>query len=1395
MMDPGTAVGVASLGIQVCEGLLKYYRDWKGYEDDIRETCTEIADLSKTFGLLSDTLQRASPNALAQRAQECLTTTQEGVQQLEKKRKKLHREAPTGLRHKVQAGGLRLVYPLRKSTLEKLKEIVQVLIQQLDLAMQVILLDNSSSIQATTAQIEHKLENVTDLTTQIAATTLDTKAQLSDAATNIKTLLSAEEARTLDMILEWLAAPDPSINHRQACDKYEPGTGEWFLKSQDYQDWVSGPSPLLWLHGKAGCCKTVLCSTIIEKVQCNISEKYSTAFAYFYFSFSDERKQTYADMLLSVVTQLSRDRHVHPLLKAAYEKHHPHEPSAHVLEGLLQALLEEAPIPVLVFDALDECTEEQRGLVVEGLKRITYSVPNTRILLTSRRESDIVDLMADWCENQLAINESGVNADIDIFVQKALATDRKLMCLPTATKKEIADMFHEKSDGMFRWAALQLQSIRSLKILRPAYVSAALYAMPRTLDKTYERVLTSIDDLYFEEARTALEWLALSTRPLTVAEMAEVCSIRLDNNGEPSLDEGGHVALLGLLGVISSLVLVEMPQEKAALHDDNSFGEPYPEKYDSSCYRQTIRLAHFSVKEFLVSTRLQQSDAGLSRYALSDSQVHSSLSQSCCAYFLYFTNGPSIKIWIQDEKDPKPGKSGRGYGGQDYLKEFTPFYPLLPYVCTQWTHHQRLAESSKQQFQTHTSLHMRILADERLRVSWLRLTGRRISAFANENSWHPLKYRLHFVALGNWHDNTTSLYWAAILGLQQTVSWICASASPQDIRNPGGVYHTAAHCAAYCGDERILETLMESGADVHCEGGVFRTILQAAAFSGNPKVVEVLLKNGADVRCEGGRYGTAVLAAAVCGHTEIVLQLLRADPGKRVLNFRSNEFGTALEAAASKGNECIVEALLQAGADHRKAMVEAVRQGHTGVGRILINHGADLDIYMNDFKVPAEHTCWILPLIHFAVGFGSEEMVAMLIQAGADVTTLSKALLLSAAEVGSMEKFEMLVEAGVHIDRSSEDLLVGAARGGAVSIVEVLLQAGFTVVGKHVPLIAAAEVGSEGMVKLLLKAGADIHGRAQYDSLHGHEGNALIAAAANGNVVILSHLLDAGVYPEDEDYSQGPWSRSHKYSNRGWWSCKQIALMRAIEFWEDHRREKDASSRCAIMIQKLIDAGADIHTGNGAAFMGRNEEAIMKLVQVLLTNGANIDAQENSNFLDYIKCRPSILYKAIDTNITKLVQLLLDHGADVNGYGWTRYSPEYLATHGLPDDSIEFMDRYDSILLGGIRTGNVKMVKLLLEGGADVKTLGAAEARTLIAATWKHGLYDPREDSNRVAILSMILDRMLEMRGIDDPVFDDDEDALRRSMKRFSKYHEMERESLTETKDLIRERRAVFMNK
>ena len=52
----GSAVGIASLGIQICQGLLSYYDDWKGYHSDISSTYESIDDLSRTLILLKASL-------------------------------------------------------------------------------------------------------------------------------------------------------------------------------------------------------------------------------------------------------------------------------------------------------------------------------------------------------------------------------------------------------------------------------------------------------------------------------------------------------------------------------------------------------------------------------------------------------------------------------------------------------------------------------------------------------------------------------------------------------------------------------------------------------------------------------------------------------------------------------------------------------------------------------------------------------------------------------------------------------------------------------------------------------------------------------------------------------------------------------------------------------------------------------------------------------------------------------------------------------------------------------------------------------------------------------------------------------------------------------------------
>jgi hypothetical protein len=428
------------------------------------------------------------------------------------------------------------------------------------------------------------------------------------------------------------------------------------------------------------------------------------------------------------------------------------------------------------------------------------------------------------------------------------------------------------ASSRFRWAALQLHSIRSLKILRPSYISAALHEMPRTLDGTHDRVLSAIDDQYSDEAKTALYWLAFSARPITVAELAEACSIRIEHNEEPSLEDGGYEAITGLLDVISSFVLLGKPEDTR----DSGIGEPWPHKFVKDSYGP-VRLAHFSVKEYLISARLRDRNLQFSKYWLDQSIAHRVLGQMCSAYFLFFTEEPRVKIWIDEEKAPYRHYfnaltsymmvSAQDYLShfhydeyddtvvlhahlvpQDYLEDMNLAFPLLKYACNYWHEHQKIAESWSGPLREHERLHFQILEDERVRVAWLRLEDRDgeryMHGFPNTQLIIADKLSVH------WHDRTQALYWAVSLGLSETVLLLYNREPKPDVNHVAGKYEFPLQVAASKGDNDMVNLLIDKGANPNLKGGYYGTALQAAVERGYERVVENLLQAGADPNCE-----------------------------------------------------------------------------------------------------------------------------------------------------------------------------------------------------------------------------------------------------------------------------------------------------------------------------------------------------------------------------------------------------------------------------------------------------------------------------------------------------------------------------------------------------------------
>jgi len=68
-------------------------------------------------------------------------------------------------------------------------------------------------------------------------------AELSQRFIYSWSLLSGEK------IYQWLAAPDPSRNYNEACEKHQENTGFWFINSPQFAEWKMQPDILFWVCG------------------------------------------------------------------------------------------------------------------------------------------------------------------------------------------------------------------------------------------------------------------------------------------------------------------------------------------------------------------------------------------------------------------------------------------------------------------------------------------------------------------------------------------------------------------------------------------------------------------------------------------------------------------------------------------------------------------------------------------------------------------------------------------------------------------------------------------------------------------------------------------------------------------------------------------------------------------------------------------------------------------------------------------------------------------------------------------------------------------------------------------------------------------------------------------
>ena len=394
--------GLLSLGIQVTDSLVKFYKKYKDQDADVARITGNLESLLNTFQSLDTTLQsRTFPPGeqnLIKNVESSIQKCDELIQELKDECKKLDKATAIGIKSRIKVAGRRAAYPFRHSTLEKLDEDVSEIRDNLSLALDVLQLKAHQKIQ--------------------------------DGITEIQLLLERMRASNLSSeIRDWLKALDATLNHNAACAKRHPGTGAWFIKDSIFTTWLTQDNSFLWLNGFAGCGKSVLCSTAIQHTFRHKRSNQRVGISFFYFTFSDLSKQDDYAMLRALLLQLSGQLpKFQPDLARLRDSYSTGMPPVEVLMQYLENLISRFDQVYILLDGLDESPRHgHRDRVLNAVESMRkWLLPGLHLLVTSRDETDIRESLSPAGNEEIVMKNIGIDEDISSFISGQLKIDQKL---------------------------------------------------------------------------------------------------------------------------------------------------------------------------------------------------------------------------------------------------------------------------------------------------------------------------------------------------------------------------------------------------------------------------------------------------------------------------------------------------------------------------------------------------------------------------------------------------------------------------------------------------------------------------------------------------------------------------------------------------------------------------------------------------------------------------------------------------------------------------------------------------------------------------------------------------------------------------------------------------------
>ncbi|XP_067656470.1 serine/threonine-protein phosphatase 6 regulatory ankyrin repeat subunit B-like [Haliotis asinina] len=548
-----------------------------------------------------------------------------------------------------------------------------------------------------------------------------------------------------------------------------------------------------------------------------------------------------------------------------------------------------------------------------------------------------------------------------------------------------------------------------------------------------------------------------------------------------------------------------------------------------------------------------------------------------------------------------------------------------------------------------------------------------------------------------------------------------------DINSRGRYGRTPLMTAAYLGQKKVFDLLVEKGGNVFLKDANGNTILHTACFGGHLDMVKhVLSLNKLDINSRGQYARTPLMGAAYLGHEKVFKLLvgrgsnvsLKDSYGQDAIqiacsrgHFRLFSQGTGcgkqssperclqkkryknsrdvdnqLHAACCEGDMCQVRTILaegkvninsRTGKYKRTPVMVAANEGHGNVFDFLVKKGCDLS------HVDTRGNS----ILHVACNGGDIATIRyVLSQSNVDVNGRNRnkrTPLMNAAYFGHKKAFELLVERGGNVsltDANGDNILHRACYGGRLDMMTYVLshtKLDINSRGQYgrTPLMLAAKSGHKRMFELLMDKGGDVSLRDD------HSDNILHVVCYRGNVEMVKYIL---AHTKLDVNSKGYYGRT--------------PLMVAAN--EGHK----------IAFELLVERGGDISIidvlGNNIIHLACNGGDIESVRYILSQSNVDVNRRRRD--------KRTPLMNAAYNGHKKMFALIVERGGDVSlkdaggdnilhraCYGGHLDMMTYVLSHIKLD--INSRGRFGRTpMMAAAYSGHEELVEVLMERGGDV---------------------------------------------------------------------------------------------